>query len=69
MITGSHNWSEAANRNNDELLLVIQNPIVAAHFEREFERLYRTARLGLPERIADKVAVAAQACPTLAAPE
>jgi phosphatidylserine/phosphatidylglycerophosphate/cardiolipin synthase-like enzyme len=69
VITGSHNWSEAANRNNDELLLVIQNPIVTAHFKREFERLYRTARLGLTERIADKVAAAAQACPTLTAPK
>jgi phosphatidylserine/phosphatidylglycerophosphate/cardiolipin synthase-like enzyme len=64
VLTGSHNWSEAANRNNDELLIAIQNPIVAAHFEREFERLYRTARLGLPERIADKVATTAQSCPT-----
>ncbi len=69
VITGSHNWSEAANRNNDELLVAIQNPTVTAHFEREFERLYRTARLGLTERIADRVAAAAQSCPMLAAPE
>ena len=66
VITGSHNWSEAANRNNDELLVVIQNPTVAAHFDREFERLYRTAKLGLPERIAEKVA--ALACPGSPAP-
>ncbi|TAF52714.1 MAG: competence protein ComE [Oscillatoriales cyanobacterium] len=65
VLTGSHNWSEAANRNNDELLLVIQNPIIAAHFEREFERLYRTARLGLPERIAEKVASSAKSCPSV----
>ncbi|MGD1901766.1 MAG: phospholipase D-like domain-containing protein [Geitlerinemataceae cyanobacterium] len=61
VITGSHNWSNAANRNNDELVLVIQNPTVAAHFSREFDRLYRNARLGLPERIADRIA--ANPCP------
>jgi len=32
VITGSHNWSEAANRANDETLLVIESAIVAAHF-------------------------------------
>jgi len=61
VITGSHNWSEAANRRNDELLLVIQNPTVAAHFRREFDRLYRNARLGLPDRIADRIAT--NSCP------
>jgi competence ComEA-like helix-hairpin-helix protein len=55
VITGSHNWSIAANNNNDETLLVIENPIVAAHFEREFNRLYRNASLGLPSRIKEKI--------------
>jgi competence ComEA-like helix-hairpin-helix protein len=56
VITGSHNWSVAANHNNDETLLVIENPIVAAHFEREFNRLYSNASLGLPARIQEKIA-------------
>lgn len=46
IITGSQNWSEAANATNDETLLVIDNPTVAAHFQREFDRLYSTAILG-----------------------
>jgi phosphatidylserine/phosphatidylglycerophosphate/cardiolipin synthase-like enzyme len=46
VITGSQNWSDAANRSNDENLLVIHNPTVAAHFQREFERLYDSAILG-----------------------
>jgi len=46
VITGSQNWSEAANTTNDETLLVIDNPTVAAHFQREFDRLYSTAILG-----------------------
>lgn len=47
VITGSQNWSEAANRGNDENILVIDNPTVAAHFRREFDRLYRGALLGI----------------------
>jgi phosphatidylserine/phosphatidylglycerophosphate/cardiolipin synthase-like enzyme len=46
VITGSHNWSESANYSNDETLAVIDHPTVAAHYEREFNRLYATAILG-----------------------
>jgi phosphatidylserine/phosphatidylglycerophosphate/cardiolipin synthase-like enzyme len=46
VITGSHNWTNAANYNNDETVLVVQSPIVAAHFQREFERLYKNATFG-----------------------
>jgi phosphatidylserine/phosphatidylglycerophosphate/cardiolipin synthase-like enzyme len=56
VVTGSQNWSEAANRTNDENLLVIQNPTVAAHFQREFERLYSNASLGLSPATQDKLA-------------
>ncbi|WP_310490164.1 phospholipase D-like domain-containing protein [Chamaesiphon sp. VAR_69_metabat_338] len=56
VITGSHNWSNAANYHNDETLLVIQdNPTVAAHFDREFDRLYEHAIMGIPERLKHKV--------------
>ncbi len=55
VITGSHNWSNAANERNDETVLVIQdNPIVAAHFDREFDRLYQPAVLGIPARLTRK---------------
>lgn len=47
VITGSHNWSNSGNYLNDETLIFIQNPIVAAHYKREFNRLYETAELGL----------------------
>ncbi len=62
VIMGSHNWSEAANRGNDEFLLVVYHPTVAAHYEREFERLYANARLGLPERVSTKIAQQLQDC-------
>jgi phosphatidylserine/phosphatidylglycerophosphate/cardiolipin synthase-like enzyme len=50
VITGSHNWSAAANYKNDETLLAIDNPQVAAHFQREFDRLYSSAKLGVPDK-------------------
>ncbi len=55
VITGSHNWSNAANYHNDETLLIIQdNPIVAAHFDREFDRLYEHTIIGIPARLRSK---------------
>ena len=65
VITGSHNWSEAANSGNDETLIVSQNPLVAAHYGREFERLYANARLGLPEGLQRKIQLAQKQCPQL----
>lgn len=54
-ITGSHNWSAAANKNNDETLLIVENSTVAAHFQREFDRLYTNATLGIPEKVRQKI--------------
>jgi phosphatidylserine/phosphatidylglycerophosphate/cardiolipin synthase-like enzyme len=51
VITGSHNWSAAGNYKNDETLLVVESPIVAAHFQREFDWFYRSARFTLPPKI------------------
>jgi phosphatidylserine/phosphatidylglycerophosphate/cardiolipin synthase-like enzyme len=56
VITGSHNWSVAANHSNDETLVVIENPIIAAHYQREFDRLYTKVRLGIPHRFKSKMA-------------
>ncbi|MGB7444305.1 MAG: phospholipase D-like domain-containing protein [Coleofasciculaceae cyanobacterium] len=63
VITGSHNWSEAANKNNDETVLVINSPMVAAHFEQEFERLYSEALLGMPVNLEQKIEKQKQKCP------
>lgn len=63
IITGSHNWSASANYNNDETLLAIANPTVAAHFLREFERLYQGATLGIPSKLQSKIEQAQQKCP------
>ncbi|BAY96659.1 hypothetical protein NIES37_05930 [Tolypothrix tenuis PCC 7101] len=68
VITGSHNWSEAANNGNDETLLVIENPKVAAHYVREFARLYTKVKLGLPLTIQQKIANEAKQCPQIKSP-
>jgi competence ComEA-like helix-hairpin-helix protein len=62
IITGSHNWSEAANTTNDETVLIIKNSVVAAHFKREFERLYQTASLGIPGWLEKKIATQLEEC-------
>ena len=55
VITGSHNWSASANYQNDETVLVIENPTVAAHYQREFERLYDRSVLGIPQWLQERV--------------
>ncbi|TAF08971.1 MAG: DUF655 domain-containing protein [Nostocales cyanobacterium] len=62
VITGSHNWSEAGNYGNDETLVVIENSTVAAHFQREFDRLYTTIKPGLPSTIQAKIAAQIKQC-------
>jgi len=62
VITGSHNWSASANYNNDEALLVIENPTVAAHFSQEFARLYGRAVLGVPLTVQNKMSKQEKEC-------
>ena len=62
VITGSHNWSATANRQNDETLLVIENPTIAAHFVREFNRLNTQATLGVTESLSRKIKREEQKC-------
>lgn len=67
VITGSHNWTAAANTGNDETVLVIHSPTVAAHYQREFERLNTNAILGLPPSLKKKLDAQKRQCPRLVA--
>lgn len=67
VIVGSHNWSAAANRGNDETLLVIQHPTVAAHYRREFERLYANSVLGVTPSLKRKLQEQEQKCGVITA--
>ena len=62
VITGSHNWSASANNINDETLLIIKNPVIAAHYQREFNNLYSKAILGVPTSIQGKIEQDKQNC-------
>lgn len=62
IITGSHNWSNSANHTNDETLLIIYNPLIAQHFRREFDRLYKDAILGIPDYIHRKIETETAKC-------
>jgi len=55
VITGSFYWSPSAAHQNDEVLLVIESQLLAAHFTREMDRLWRGAELGINERLARKL--------------
>ncbi len=55
VIAGSHNWSAAANHQNDETVIIVENSTVAAHYQREFEYLYDRAVLGIPQWLDRKI--------------
>ena len=62
VITGSFNWSPSAAHTNDETLLVIESPQLAAHFTREMDRMWRGAELGISARIRRKIKRQARKC-------
>jgi len=55
VITGSFNWSPAAAHANDEALLVVHSPVLAAHFTREMDRMWQGAELGITARMQRKL--------------
>ncbi len=62
VVTGSFNWSPSAAHQNDETLLVIASPLLAAHFTREMDRLWRGAELGISGRLERGLARSRQRC-------
>ena len=55
VITGSFNWSPSAAHQNDETLLVLESPALAAHFTAEMNQLWRGAELGVTPRLQRKL--------------
>ena len=62
VVTGSFNWSPSAAHQNDEVLMVIDSPPLAAHFTREIDRLWAGAELGITPRLQRKLARLKQQC-------
>jgi phosphatidylserine/phosphatidylglycerophosphate/cardiolipin synthase-like enzyme len=54
VISGSFNWSPSAAFQNDETLLRLDSPLLAAHFSAETDRLWRGAELGITARMERK---------------
>ncbi len=47
LITGSYNWTTSAQTRNEENLLVIESPELAAAFEHEFQKLWNSGKAQL----------------------
>jgi phosphatidylserine/phosphatidylglycerophosphate/cardiolipin synthase-like enzyme len=62
IISGSQNWSEAANYQNDEAVIIITNSKLAQHFVQELQRLYTSAFLGLSTKLNSKLEQQQQKC-------
>jgi phosphatidylserine/phosphatidylglycerophosphate/cardiolipin synthase-like enzyme len=48
VITGSYNFSKRAEEDNDENVVIIQDPMIAGQFVEEFERVYAQAQNPIP---------------------
>lgn len=57
VLTGSFNFSANATTDNDENLIIIHSPAMAAQFDQEFQRIYAQAVSG-PARVQDADAMA-----------
>ena len=62
IITGSFNWSPSAAHQNDEVLIAIDSPTLARHFEAEMDRLWRGAELGITPRLRRKLRRRQRSC-------
>jgi len=55
VITGSHNWSAAANTNNDEVVVIMHSDVLAAHFVREVDRLAASIHPGPTRKLIQRI--------------
>lgn len=62
VIFGSHNWSNSANHQNDEFLVVIKNAKLAQAFMSEFARLRIESSMGAPKWLTRRVEETSNAC-------
>ena len=62
VVSGSFNWSPSAAYKNDETMLIIHSPTLAAHFGREMKRLWQGAELGITPKLERKLNKARRNC-------
>ena len=49
-VLGSFNFSEGADRDNDENALIVDDPAMASRFEEEFQRMLAAAKAAPPRQ-------------------
>lgn len=54
-LVGSHNWSDSANNANDETFLVIENTTISDSYTQEYERLLKTATIGVTPKAEEDI--------------
>jgi phosphatidylserine/phosphatidylglycerophosphate/cardiolipin synthase-like enzyme len=65
VIFGSHNWTEAADRSNDEFIVVIDDVAVGQQFQNEYDRLTKKAQWGLPATVEEQIRQREERCQAL----
>lgn len=55
VIFGSHNWSESANYQNDEFLIIVEHKQVAQAYEQEFMQWHREAKLDASNALLERI--------------
>lgn len=55
VIVGSQNWTESANKINDETLIVIEGKSISEQYTQEYNRLLKTSKLDAPETLKVKI--------------
>jgi len=54
LITGSYNWTKAANTKNDENVMIIDCPYIIEIYEEQFERLWNQYSITLFEKLLER---------------
>ena len=62
VIMGSHNWSDAAERQNDEFILLLDSPAIAKRFKQEISARFSKAYWGIPNWLPAKIEKQIQDC-------
>jgi hypothetical protein len=62
VVTGSHNWSYAAENVNDENVLIIHDPALAALYKAEFEKRWGAFPVSTAEQSPEQVTVWPNPC-------
>ena len=62
VVTGSQNWSDAANYINDETLVIINGKGISDSYTQEYERIKRSALIGPSRSIVNQIQAQEAAC-------